>query len=86
MGNLRRHRRIFEGRGCVPYFLRGCAGTSDRRERKSHAEDVFGWTRSERSGAWGNPNQCFRNIQKDIPKTLLAYVSFLPISPDEPIL
>ena len=26
-------------------------------------------------GLGGNPNQRFRNIQKDIPKTLLAYVS-----------
>lgn len=36
---------------------------------------MFDWTQSGQSGAWGNPNQRFRNIQKDIPKTLLAYVS-----------
>ena len=42
---------------------------------KSHAEGVFDWTQSGQSGAWGDPNQRFRNIQKDIPKTLLAYVS-----------
>ncbi|MDE7219721.1 MAG: hypothetical protein K2O45_08890 [Oscillospiraceae bacterium] len=48
---------------------------SDRRERKSHVAGVFDWTQSGQSGAWGDPNQRFRNIQKDIPKTLLAYVS-----------
>ena len=42
---------------------------------KSHAEGVFDGTQSGQSGAWGDTNQRFRNIQKDIPKTLLAYVS-----------
>ena len=45
------------------------------RERKATPSGVFDWTQSGQSGAWGNPNQRFRNIQKDIPKTLLAYVS-----------
>ena len=54
---------------------------SDRRERKSHAAGVFDWTQSGQSGAWGDPNQRFRNIQKDIPKTLLAYVCGTPNSP-----
>ena len=57
-------------------FLRGCAGTSDRRERKATPSGVFDWTQSGQSRAWGDPNQRFRNIQKDIPKTLLAYVAY----------
>ncbi len=48
---------------------------SDQRERKATPSGVFDWTQSGQSGAWGDPNQRFRNIQKDIPKTLLAYVS-----------
>ena len=39
---------------------------------KATPNDVFDWTQSGRSGAWGDPNQRFRNVQKDIPKTLLA--------------
>ena len=34
---------------------------------------VFDRTQSDRSGAWGNPNKAFRDIQKDIPKHCLAY-------------
>ena len=41
---------------------------------KATPSGVFDWTQSGQSGAWGDPNQRFRNIQKDIPKTLLAYV------------
>jgi hypothetical protein len=47
----------------------------DQREQKATPSGVFDWTPSGQSGVWGNPNQRFRNIQKDIPKTLLAYVS-----------
>ncbi|ANU45218.1 hypothetical protein ADH76_29610 [Enterocloster clostridioformis] len=41
---------------------------------KATPSGVFDWTQSGQSRAWGAPNQRFRNIQKDIPKTLLAYV------------
>ena len=57
------------------YFLRGCAGMSDRRERKSHAEGVFDRTQSVRSGAWVNPNKLHRNIENDIPMPCLLSIS-----------
>ncbi len=34
---------------------------------------VFDWTQSDQSRAWGFSQPAFRNIQKDIPETLLAY-------------
>ena len=51
---------------------------SDRRERKATPSGVFDWTQSGRSGAWGNPNQRFMDIQKNIHETLLAYVMEVP--------
>ena len=62
------------------YFLRGCAGMSDRRERKSHAEGVFDRTQSVRSGAWGNPNKLHRNIENDIPMPCLPTLSEFSVS------
>ena len=49
------------------YFLRGCAGGSDRRERKATPKGVFGRTRRRTPGAWGNPNKRAGISQKDIP-------------------
>ena len=40
---------------------------------KTMPSGVFDWAQSGQSGAWEDPKQRFRNIQKDIPKTLLAY-------------
>ena len=48
-------------------FLRGCAGMSDRRERKATPSGVFDWMRSGQSGAWGNPNERIGKSEKDIP-------------------
>ena len=56
------------------YFLRGCAGMSDQRERKSHAEGVFDRTQSVRSGAWGN-------IENDIPMPCLLSISNCHFAP-----
>ena len=53
----------------------------DQREQKATPSGVFDWTPSGQSGVWGNPNQRFRNIQKDILKTLLAYSIETPASP-----
>jgi len=48
-------------------FLRGCAGMSDRRERKATPSGVFDWTQSGQSGAWGDPNGRIGKSEKDIP-------------------
>ena len=63
------------------YFLRGCAGMSDQRERKSHAEGVFDRTQRVRSGAWGNPNKLHRNIENDIPMPCLLSISNCHFAP-----
>ena len=48
-------------------FLRGCAGMSDRRERKATPSGVFDWTQCGQSGAWGDPNGRIGKSEKDIP-------------------
>ena len=51
-------------------FLRGCAGMSDRRERKATPSGVFDWTQSGQSGAWGTPTGVLEN-----PKRIFQYIA-----------
>lgn len=55
--------------------MRGCAGGSDRRERKATPIGVFGQTRKRTPGAWGNPNKRAGISQKDIPAHCLLLLS-----------
>ena len=80
MRKLRRYRRNLDRRGCALYFLRGCAGTSDRRERKATPSGVFDWTLCGQSGAWGNPNERIGISEKDIPIHCSPFPSQPPLS------
>ena len=61
------------GAKCAPYFLRGCAGKSDQRERQKPRRQACSTGRENvRSGVWGNPN---RRI--GISKRISRYIACL---------
>ncbi len=49
-----------------------------RQSGTATPKDVFDWRRKRPVRGLGEPQQAFRNIQKDIPETLLAHVTIPP--------
>jgi len=49
--NKEMFRNLLTAQNAPPPLLRGCAGGSDRRERKATPKGVFDWTLSGQSGS-----------------------------------
>ncbi|MDE7245839.1 MAG: hypothetical protein K2O18_17955, partial [Oscillospiraceae bacterium] len=60
------------------YFLRGCAGKSDRRERQSHAVRRVRRDEKRTVRGLGEPQQAHRDIENDIPMPCLPTLSEIP--------
>lgn len=60
-------------------FLRGCAGMSDRRERKATPSGVFDWTQSGQSGAWRNHNKLSQAFREMPGKSLCCIKTARPL-------
>ena len=60
---------------CAVSLLSGCAGGSDRRQRKATPKGVFGRTRRRTAWGLGKPQQASRKSEKDIPAHCLPTLS-----------
>ena len=60
---------------CAASLLSGCAGGSDRRQRKATPKGVFGRTRRRTAWGLGKPQQASRKSEKDIPAHCLPTLS-----------